>query len=109
MLFEKMVKAQDEGDVNSWRECLHDDWEFLMHSTGKVHRKGSADPEEWAKLIKSIKREKQRCIYENDEILVTHSFNTYASGDKEALLWVSRKKDGLLWRTETGATQIKKC
>ena len=32
MLFEKMVKAQDEGDVNSWRECLHDDWEFLMHS-----------------------------------------------------------------------------
>ena len=31
MLFEKMVKAQDEGDVNSWRECLHDDWEFLMH------------------------------------------------------------------------------
>ena len=51
MLFEKMVKAQDEGDVNSWRECLHDDWEFLMHSSGKVHRKGSAEPEEWLSLI----------------------------------------------------------
>ena len=31
MLFDKMVKAQDEGDVDLWRECLHDDWEFLMH------------------------------------------------------------------------------
>ena len=54
MLFDKMVKAQDEGNVDLWRECLHDDWEFLMHSSGKIHRKGSADPEEWAKLIKSI-------------------------------------------------------
>ena len=107
MLFEKMVKAQDEGDVISWRECLPDDWEFLMHSSGKVHQKGSAEPEEWSKLIKSIKRENQRCIYENDKILVTHSFNTYASGDKEALLMVHTKKDGLFWRSESGATPIK--
>ena len=107
MLFEKMKKAQDKGDVNLWRQCLHDDWEFLMHSSGKIHHKGTADPQEWAKLVKSIKRENVRCIYENDDILVTHSFNTYASGDKEALLWASRKKDGLLWRTETGATPIK--
>ena len=107
MLFEKMVKAQDEGDANLWRECLHDDWEFLIHSSGKIHRKGSGDPEEWAKLIKSIKRENQRCIFENKEILVTHSFNTYPSGEKEALLMVHKKKDGLFWRSETGATPIK--
>ena len=107
MLFDKMVKAQDEGNLDLWRECLHDDWEFLMHSSGKIQRKGSGDPEEWAKLIKSIKLENQRCIYENDEVLVTHSFNTYASGDKEALLMVHNKKDGLFWRTESGATPIK--
>ena len=107
MLFDKMLQAQDEGNVNLWRECLHDDWEFLMHSSGKIHRKGNADPEEWAKLIKSIKRENQRCIYENDEVLVTHSFNTYASGDKEALLMVHKKKGGLFWRSESGATPIK--
>ena len=107
MLFDKMVKAQDEGNVDLWRECLHDDWEFLMHSSGKIHRKGSADPGEWAKLIKSIKRENQRCIYENDEVLVTHSLNTDASSDKEALLMVHKKKDGLFWRSESGATPIK--
>ena len=107
MLFDKMVKAQAEGNVDLWRECLQDDWELLMHSSGKIHRKGSADPEEWANLIKSIKRKNQRCIYENDEVLVTHSFNTYASGDKEALLMVHKKKDGLFWRSESGATPIK--
>ena len=63
--------------------------------------------EEWAKLIKSIKRENQRCIFENKEILVTHSFNTYSSGEKEALLMVHKKKDGLFWRSESGATPIK--
>ena len=47
-----------------------------------------------------------RRIYENDEILVTHQFNTYKSGDKEALMIVSLKKDGLIWRTETGATEM---
>jgi len=29
---------------------------------------------------------------ENDEFLVTHRFNTYASGDKEALMMVALKK-----------------
>ena len=54
----------------------------------------------------NITEDKVRCIYENDEILVTHRFNTYASGDKEALMMVALKKDGLIWRTETGATEM---
>ena len=40
-----MVKVQDEGDVNSWRERLHGDWKFLMHSSGIIHHKGNTDPE----------------------------------------------------------------
>lgn len=46
-----MVKVQDEGDVNSWRECLHGDCKFLMYSSGIIHHKGNADPEKWAKII----------------------------------------------------------
>ena len=56
--------------------------------------------------LRDITAEKVRCIYENDEILVTHQFNTYKSGDKEALMIVSLKKDGLIWKTETGATEM---
>ena len=51
--------------------------------------------------------EKQRCLYENDDILVVHSFVTYASGDEDALLAVYLKKDGLIWRAESGATPMK--
>ena len=46
-----MVKVQYEGDVNSWRECLHGDYKFLMYSSGIIHHKGNADPEKWAKII----------------------------------------------------------
>jgi hypothetical protein len=49
----------------------------------------------------------RRCIYENDKILVIHQFNEFVSGDKEALMITVLKKDGLMWRMETGATEIK--
>ena len=49
-----MVKVQDEGDVNSWPECLHGDWKFLMHSSGIIHHKGIADPEKWAKILERL-------------------------------------------------------
>ena len=49
----------------------------------------------------------RRCIYENDDICVVHQFSEFASGDKEAIMVVSLKKDGLVWRTETGATPLK--
>ena len=49
MLYEKILKSQEEADINLWRECLHDDWEFLMHSSGKIHRKGGGNADDWAK------------------------------------------------------------
>ena len=73
-----------------------------MHSSGKIHRKGGGNPDDWAKMQKSIVREN----HEYEDVLSTHSFVTFALGDKEGLLMVHRKKDGLLWRTETGATPI---
>ena len=57
--------------------------------------------------IRTMMAEKQRCLYENDDILVVHSFVTYASGDEDALLAVYLKKDGLIWRAESGATPMK--
>ncbi len=50
MLYEKILKSQEDADINLWRECLHDDWEFLMHSSGKIHRKGGGNPDDWAKM-----------------------------------------------------------
>ena len=49
----------------------------------------------------------RRYIYEDDDICVVQQFSEFASGDKEATMVVSLKKDGLVWRTETGATPLK--
>ena len=52
--------------------------------------------------------EKHRCIYENDDIIVEHQIINYRSGDREALMLVHQLKDGLMWRTESGETQLSK-
>ena len=49
----------------------------------------------------------RRCIYENDDILVQHMRADYPNGTKDATMHVSLKKDGLLWRSETGVTAVK--
>ena len=52
------------------------------------------------------KVEKHRCLYENDNIIVEHQKIGYESGDRECLILVHLLKDGLLLRTETGATPL---
>ena len=50
----------------------------------------------------------RRCLYENNEICVVHQLSEFSNGDKEAIMLVSlKKKDGLFWRTESGATPIR--
>jgi len=50
---------------------------------------------------------KQRCLYENDEIMVEHSFMKFPDGTSEAVLVVNHIKDGKIIRVETGATPVK--
>ena len=52
------------------------------------------------------KFENRRQIYENEDILVTHNITTFSNGSWEAILQSILKKDGLLWRGETGATSL---
>ena len=107
MMYDKWVKSWNEADVTAYKALHHEDWEFKFHSTGNIMRTGDMSDEQLEGMMKNHINENMRCIYENDEILVVHSFATFPSGDKETVLMVHQKKDGLLWRTETGATQIK--
>ena len=54
----------------------------------------------------SSKSESKRLIYENDDILVEHKITLHEDGNRTATLMVHLKKDGLLWRTETGVTPL---
>ena len=106
MIYEKLIEAWNKADVLTYKSLHHDDWEFKFHSTGNVMRSADMSDQQIEGMMMNNKNENMRCIYENDDILVVHSFATFPSGDKEAVLMVHRKKNGLLWRTETGATPI---
>ena len=106
-IFDKFEKAFADRDIDALGALFHDDYEMTMHSSGKVLTK-----QEWVKgfgeMLASgtVVRERVRCVYENDDVLVTHAFSTFPNGTVDAVLWVGRKKDGLIHRVETGSTQI---
>ena len=105
-LFEKYTKAWNEKDITSFVECHHDDYELVIHSTGEVKKMEDIDWDKMMEWMVAANVEKHRCIYENDDIIVEHQIISYGSGDREALMLVHQLKDGLMWRTESGATPL---
>ncbi len=93
-LYEKMKAASDNRDVEAWLDCIHDDFVFVRHQTGAEMSK-----DEWAPMVTAMMQsdqleiKNQRCIYENEEILVTHSMMSFPDGTS-------------VIRVETGATPI---
>ena len=107
MLYEKFKQAWERNDAEAEFELYHDDWEFKFHSNGKIMRKGDMSIEERREMMQSVKQSNLRCLYENEDILVTHMIVEFPNGTKDALMMVILKKDGLAWRTETGSTPLK--
>ena len=105
-LFEKYTKAWNEKDITAFVECHHDDYELVIHSTGEVKKMEDIDWDQMMEWMVAANVEKHRCIYENDDIIVEHQIISYGSGDREALMLVHKLKDGLMWRTESGATPL---
>lgn len=106
MLYEKLMSAWKACDISSWRSCYHQDYTFVSHANGTTMAAGDMSDEMMLGMMQTTTLEKQRCIYEDENILVEHSFATFRSGAKEAVLAVHTKKDGVIWQTETGATPI---
>ena len=106
IVHDKFRGACLDRDAETYMSCLHTEYEFHLHSNGRKITIANYDVDRILNFITESEQLHPTCIYENEEILVTHSFNTYASGDKEALLMVHKMKDGLFWRSESGATPI---
>ncbi|MDC0431770.1 nuclear transport factor 2 family protein [Paracoccaceae bacterium] len=106
-LFKKWEEAWNNNDASGWFSLLHEDYQFTFHSSGNVMKKSDMTIEMMTSTMERETITNRRCIYENDDIIVIHQLAEFTSGDKEALMLVNLKKDGLLWRTETGATPIK--
>ena len=106
-LYEKYKQAMDDSDVDAYLALLHDDFNVVFHKSGKSFSK-----DEWTSMVTGMMandkfiQESSRCIYENDDILVEHSFMSYPDDSREAVMLIAMKKDGKIVRMETGATSL---
>ena len=106
-LHEKLIQCMTERDVDSYLNLLHDDFTAVFHKSGSSFKK-----EEWSSMVASMMandkfvQESSRLVYENDEILVDHSFMSYPDNSRDAVMLVAMIKDGKIIKMETGATLL---
>ena len=106
-LYDRMNQTTEARDVDGYLDLLHDDYVFVRHQSGTEVSKADWEPtmrtmmESDALVIHS-----NRCLYENDDILVMHQVMGFPDGTKEAVMIVNTIKDGKIIRTETGATPL---
>ena len=104
-IIEKMSKIVNDGDTTAADQLIHDDYQFLMHSSGK--KLGKSDVIKWLGM-KDIQKEKVRVLFENDDVGFEHAFVSYKDGNKEAVMTYYIFKDGKVAYQETGATKLPK-
>jgi hypothetical protein len=108
-VYEKMQKASKERDTEAFMSLMHKDFVMVSHQDGSTNNKD--DLGEMVNYMFSsddfMERE-YRCLFENDEAMVTHSFMDFPDGTIEAVLTFNALKDGQVIRMETGATLLEK-
>ena len=106
-LYNSYKQAMEENDVTAYLSLLHDDFTVVFHKSGNTFSK-----EEWAAMVTGMMandkfiQESTRCVYENDDILVEHSFMSYPDDTREAVMMIALKRDGKIIKVETGATSL---
>ena len=104
-IIEKISKIINEGDTASAEQLIHNDYQFLMHASGKTLSK--KDVVGWIGM-KDVKKDKVRVLFENDEVGFEHAMVTFNDGNKEAVMSYYKFKDGKVMHQETGATKLPK-
>jgi ketosteroid isomerase-like protein len=104
-IIEKITKIINEGDTAAAEQLIHDDFQFLMHSSGKTLTK--KDVVAWVGM-KDVKKENVRVLFENNEVGFEHAFVSFKDGNKEAVMSYYKYKDGKILHQETGATKLNK-
>ena len=89
MLYKKMNSADKNRDIDAFMELVHDDFVFVRNQNGAdVDRTGFYEGRKMMHASDKVTREKERCIYENDDIIVEHLIMTFPDDTKEAVMGV---------------------
>ena len=102
--FDTAFKAKD---VEAVAALYHEDCEWVWHSSGKTMSK-EAFVGMMPNFMKMPPSQKGRCVYENSEVCVSHSFNKFPDASTEGTMMVQMLRDGKCYRVETGSTLIPK-
>ncbi len=106
-VYDKISTALRERDLDGFLSQLAEDFQFVSHQDGTVK-----DKQAFAEMIgqfmasDSLGIHDQRCVYENDDIMVSHTVIDFPDGTREAVLTAHLLSGGKVIRTETGATPI---
>ena len=102
---EQWLQAFESRDRDALEGLIDDDFAYVRHLSGdEIHKQKMLDI--WSSEGPRPERHDYRVVYENEDILVTHQFMTFPSGDREAVMVVMLLEDGRLVRMETGATPL---
>ena len=107
-LYNKYTEANRNQDAEAFLELIHEDFTMVSHGHGTTGNR-----EQFSSMVyflvgrgKTINVQNERCIYENEHILVEHKVMSFPDNRREAVMCVWMKKDGKLVSLETGATPL---
>ncbi|WP_416686282.1 nuclear transport factor 2 family protein [Candidatus Pseudothioglobus sp. Uisw_041] len=106
-IFKTQEAAQEAKDMEAYAATMHEDFQFIMHLDNS-----SMDKEKTMEMFTFMMNSDDfvthdsRCLYENDEAMVTHGVMSFPDGTKESVLAFMQIKDGQVIRMETGATLL---
>jgi len=107
-LYEKWTQGFENKDIDAMAALLHDEFAFVRHQSGTTMNKSQMlEMMQGFMSSESISSRGQRCLYENNDIMVEHSIVDFPDGSTEAILACHTLKDGQVIRMETGASPIK--
>ena len=106
-IYKTQEAARENSDMEAYAATLHDDYEFIMHLDNSSMSKDQA-MEMFSFMMNSddFVTHESRCLYENDEAMVTHGVMSFPDGTREAVLAFHQIQDGKVIRMETGATLL---
>ena len=105
-LFNMWWDAANSLDRSKMEALLNDDFIFVRHQTGEEMNKDEFLDYIMTGIRDQVKSKSRRLVYENDEIIVSHSILDGPMG-KNAVMLVRLVKNGKIIRQETGMTPLK--
>ena len=106
-IYEAQEAAQKNKDIEAYAATMHDDFEFIMHlDNSKMNKEQTMEMFSFMMNNADFVTHESRCLYENDEAMVTHAVMSFPDGTREAVLAYNQIKDGKVIRLETGATVL---